>query len=153
MNVNHPRGQRRRWIAFLVCASLLTLWFALVIYLQVYPYSSLGSIRVTTSMPSGAVRSIVVHPKWTVDLGKIRLVFFPMNRELIRNCSPHAYSGVARTFVYLPLWIPLLLLTLFAGLRVRWRPVPPGHCTHCGYSLIGNTSGVCPECGTAVDLA
>ena len=25
-----------------------------------------------------------------------------------------------------------------------------GLCTACGYSLTGNTSGVCPECGTAV---
>ena len=25
-------------------------------------------------------------------------------------------------------------------------------CTECGYNLTGNTSGVCPECGKAVDL-
>ena len=25
-----------------------------------------------------------------------------------------------------------------------------GSCTRCGYSLIGNTSGTCPECGTAI---
>jgi hypothetical protein len=25
-----------------------------------------------------------------------------------------------------------------------------GQCLGCGYSLTGNTSGVCPECGTAV---
>jgi hypothetical protein len=23
-----------------------------------------------------------------------------------------------------------------------------GNCEHCGYSLTGNLSGVCPECGT-----
>lgn len=23
-----------------------------------------------------------------------------------------------------------------------------GECVHCGYDLIGNVSGVCPECGT-----
>ena len=27
----------------------------------------------------------------------------------------------------------------------RWRR---GQCLKCGYSLMGNTSGVCPECGT-----
>ena len=26
----------------------------------------------------------------------------------------------------------------------------PGHCDSCGYDLTGNTSGRCPECGTAV---
>jgi len=31
----------------------------------------------------------------------------------------------------------------------RW--LPPGHCKKCGYNLIGNVSGVCPECGTAMD--
>ena len=23
----------------------------------------------------------------------------------------------------------------------------PGHCARCDYNLMGNTSGVCPECG------
>lgn len=27
----------------------------------------------------------------------------------------------------------------------------PGHCQNCGYDLTGNVSGVCPECGTAVE--
>ena len=30
----------------------------------------------------------------------------------------------------------------------RWRAA--GACLSCGYSLEGNVSGVCPECGTAV---
>ncbi len=28
-----------------------------------------------------------------------------------------------------------------------------GHCTCCGYNLAGNTSGRCPECGTATHTA
>jgi hypothetical protein len=146
MSVNQSKWQQRRWFAFLVCVSLLTLWFALVVYLQAYPFSSLSSIQASTSMPGGgSIRSIVVHPKWTVDLGKLRLIFFPMSGRLIRDCTPHAYSGVARTFVYIPLWIPLLLLTVLTGLRVRWRRIPPDHCQRCRYDLTGNTSGVCPE--------
>jgi hypothetical protein len=31
--------------------------------------------------------------------------------------------------------------------RVRRREL--GQCVMCGYSLIGNVSGTCPECGTA----
>ena len=27
----------------------------------------------------------------------------------------------------------------------------PGHCQKCGYDLIGNVSGVCPECGTKIE--
>ncbi len=32
----------------------------------------------------------------------------------------------------------------------RWRRRKRNLCVHCGYNLTGNTSGVCPECGTAV---
>jgi hypothetical protein len=27
---------------------------------------------------------------------------------------------------------------------------PAAHCSHCGYNLTGNVSGVCPECSTPV---
>lgn len=35
-----------------------------------------------------------------------------------------------------------------------WGPTefPAGRCQKCGYNLRGNTSGVCPECGTAVQI-
>lgn len=54
--------------------------------------------------------------------------------------------------VTLGLWIPMLVIALptaFLFWRER-RRIPPGHCERCRYSLTGNTSGVCPECGTAV---
>lgn len=51
-----------------------------------------------------------------------------------------------------PLWMPLVLFTLptaFFWSRDR-RCVSKGHCRNCGYSLTGNTSGTCPECGTPI---
>jgi hypothetical protein len=54
-------------------------------------------------------------------------------------------------WVILPMWIPFLTFggpTAFLFWRDR-RRIPPGHC-RCGYSLTGNTSGVCPECGEKV---
>lgn len=39
------------------------------------------------------------------------------------------------------------LVNLYAILRRRNEP-PPGACRSCGYSMTGNVSGVCPECGT-----
>ncbi|NLE59112.1 MAG: hypothetical protein GX616_12180 [Planctomycetes bacterium] len=51
--------------------------------------------------------------------------------------------------VWLPLWIPFLLVTVptaILWLRSRGR-IPPGNCRKCGYNLTGNVSGVCPECG------
>jgi hypothetical protein len=50
---------------------------------------------------------------------------------------------------YVPLWLPLIF-TAIPTACLFWldhRRVPPGHCQRCGYSLTGNTSGICPECG------
>ncbi|OWY72993.1 hypothetical protein B7486_01210 [cyanobacterium TDX16] len=52
----------------------------------------------------------------------------------------------------LPLWLCAAVPAAFlfiSGMRVRRRAVPLP-CRACGYSLVGNTSGRCPECGTAI---
>ncbi|HEX5243398.1 MAG TPA: hypothetical protein VFW23_09085 [Tepidisphaeraceae bacterium] len=38
----------------------------------------------------------------------------------------------------------ILARLIFSG----WPTRAPGMCVSCGYDLTGNTSGVCPECGT-----
>ena len=55
-----------------------------------------------------------------------------------------------------PSWF---LVALFLMLPVLWRArqyrlaalVKRGACTKCGYNLTGNTSGVCPECGSPIE--
>ena len=51
------------------------------------------------------------------------------------------------------LWFLFLLCTIPTA--VLWwrgrRQRREGHCAKCGYNLTGNVSGVCPECGTAID--
>jgi hypothetical protein len=50
----------------------------------------------------------------------------------------------------IPLW-PIALTTAVLP-AYRWLPSRKpqrGHCPTCSYNLTGNTSGVCPECGTA----
>lgn len=69
-------------------------------------------------------------------------------------------GAVARTLPDFLFWLfaPILLLALAACLERdrrrtrrsaegerRWRE---GRCVACGYSLRGNVSGTCPECGT-----
>ena len=53
--------------------------------------------------------------------------------------------------VGVPHW---LLIAIFMAAALRWRrkqrPLAISNaCTSCGYSLFGNFSGVCPECGAA----
>lgn len=58
--------------------------------------------------------------------------------------------------LWIPFWMLLVVfgaypLLILVGFRTRrWRRRRRGQCTKCGYNLTGNTSGVCPECGTAV---
>ncbi len=50
-----------------------------------------------------------------------------------------------------PAWIfGLFPLTQVPYLWRRFKPKLPGHCLHCSYNLTGNTSGVCPECGSSI---
>ena len=53
----------------------------------------------------------------------------------------------------IPLWMPGVILVSLAGWLIwrHWsqrRRFPAHHCQKCGYSLTGNISGICPECGT-----
>lgn len=59
---------------------------------------------------------------------------------------PSGYWGIV-----CPLWIPIVMAAAGAVLfHRRARPRRVGHCFKCDYDLTGNTSGICPECGTAV---
>jgi len=61
-------------------------------------------------------------------------------------------KGAYETNVVLPLFLPFMIvasMTWIVWYRDRHR-IRPGHCRNCGYSLTGNLSGVCPECGEKV---
>lgn len=67
----------------------------------------------------------------------------------------HTGCPVTVSSVALPLWFLTFLGVAAVGLAFtptlfRRRTARLGECTACGYSLEGNQSGTCPECGAAV---
>lgn len=69
-------------------------------------------------------------------------------------CMPEKFALAmwGMRFGILPLWIPFLIV-LVPTLVLFWRErrgVRPCRCQSCSYNLTGNTSGVCPECGTPI---
>ena len=57
------------------------------------------------------------------------------------------------TIVFIPLWVFACLFALYPTIAFirgplrRHRRQRKGQCLQCGYSLEGNVTGVCPECG------
>jgi hypothetical protein len=56
-------------------------------------------------------------------------------------------------WLYVPLWMPFLVIAVPTALLWRQRRFARGHCQHCGYDLTGNVSGRCPECGATCSVA
>jgi hypothetical protein len=66
--------------------------------------------------------------------------------------TAQVFDGCVHVFVRDATMVaPTAILPAFWTVRfIRWakRAREPGRCPKCGYDLTGNTSGVCPECGT-----
>ena len=79
------------------------------------------------------------------------LPFFQWDRSVSKY-----YDGEQTAIsLVIPLWalfLPTAVLpSLWLSKRIRQcRRNKQGRCSTCGYNLTGNTSGVCPECGTPV---
>ena len=80
-----------------------------------------------------------------VEVGRRRRVIPGL--ELIKATSDAGF-GVCGSFYLLSGIFSLYpAVTFLLWFRRRRRPLP-GQCAKCSYNLTGNTSGVCPECGT-----
>lgn len=71
--------------------------------------------------------------------------------------SPSTATGLTEdtTLLMMPDWLVILVgAVLPAWCLTRWvqrfRRRRQNHCSVCSYNLTGNTSGICPECGTPV---
>ena len=83
--------------------------------------------------------------EWSASAGEPSLFLWFRSMEYDQN-----WYGVLHSYkLSIPLWVPLLAVCVPTG-WLFWsdhKRKKPGHCPSCGYSLTGNTSGTCPECG------
>ncbi len=87
---------------------------------------------------------------WPIIEGERHELFGPPDWEYEPQMSAQAnYEWRA----VVPLWLLVVGFSFLVAYYFFWLPRhyhKAGHCRSCGYNLTGNTSGVCPECGTRV---
>lgn len=105
-------------------------------------------------------------PDWSVSLlgfGVARTTTHPIkipagHGEYPREVNP-IWNRKTPELVYslhLPLWALFGILLIYPTVALTcgplraWRRRNRGLCVKCGYDLTGNTSGICPECGTTI---
>lgn len=120
---------------------LISTWFGFGVLFDRFSITSFcGCLNIMTYAPQG-------HHQFEVVFDRLP------NRLLSAHIWTPTYyrSNSGETNISIPYWIPLLLSGgAFVFFHRKARRLP-GYCAKCGYSLIGNTSGVCPECGTAAE--
>src|SRR5436309_2505257 len=85
---------------------------------------------------------------WII-LGSLVLVSWPIAGIIWESNPPPRMDA--------PVFVALLIglggaLAYFHGVRFAVkRPVDSRFCEHCSYSLTGNISGTCPECGNPIE--
>ncbi len=105
-----------------------------------YPYINASSLP---GLPNETARSLEFH---VIGFGFVRRI-------------QHHDEIWRRDVVVIVPWVAVVLLTAFLPVirLLRWRKsrlvaanAAMFPCRKCGYSLVKNTSGTCPECGTMV---
>lgn len=73
-------------------------------------------------------------------------IYWPSFR---RNNGPLG-PGTGVITVSIPFWLPIVVATVFLFFLYsrRSQAIAELKCSCCQYSLCGNVSGICPECGT-----
>jgi len=175
-----PRSRLLRtgcFIALLVCAAawFFSLWSALFFSYNKTRLVSLDRGQILIYIPQGEADAVGSSPVFqpaaqphslVVDVGPfcVRAQGGARRASMklaarVGFCVPS--SGTTgwfeqRTFVIakffsVPLWMPIVFIVSLSVLR--WSPRSCGiqsACAQCRYDLVGNCSGICPECGAPI---
>ena len=99
-------------------------------------------------------RRLAVGSQWAKEPGTV--LGFGLNRAPDDIPAGLRSRWARQGTLHVPLWFPLCLTAIgpavwlleFRRRRRARRWAREGRCAACGYDLAGNTSGICPECGT-----
>lgn len=147
-----------KWLGTVLCALLLLGYVPVALHYQVLAAINRGDDWIDVAVLGGAVHTVLIlspgsaraeiRTMCRLERAGQAIIWVPQwTARVIAEGPP----GTRVYDLYLPLWIPFLLVavpTLLLWLRDR-RPIPAHCCQRCGYDLTGNVSGRCPECGTA----
>jgi hypothetical protein len=91
---------------------------------------------------------------WSDDLGFLQGFWFHYGRPRSAFEFRKVSLGLDEMSAYIiscPAWL-LVATGIAISMAIRPRTKRQGRdlCVNCGYSLTGNTSGVCPECGERI---
>ena len=105
--------------------------------------SRFGYVSIATSPP--------MNPSFSLD----HSIHFLIGHSALGKGTLPRYGWQVGDFPLIPHWsISFIFAVLPAVWLLEWvkaRRLPkPGQCPACRYDLTGNTSGVCPECGSAI---
>ena len=148
-------------VSLLLCVATVVLWVRSYLVEDVVLWTSNGVDRGFYSVTGKTIfirraTSVAIEPSFHHFSHPDPSPFLWRRGMLYGPYLGMAFSRTVRPelAVQLPHW---LFTMAFTFLPASWlvaysRRLHGSHglCHHCGYSLTGNTSGVCPECGTAV---
>ncbi|MBN2562525.1 MAG: hypothetical protein JXQ75_16495 [Phycisphaerae bacterium] len=91
---------------------------------------------------------VIVRPRHRQQFG----LWLPTTESRSFDLSGLSQKTYSAYDFIMPFW-PLFAITAIPTAFLIWRQrrqIPLGCCQKCGYNLTGNTSGICPECGTHI---
>jgi hypothetical protein len=135
-----------------VIASLTLAYMACVACLMILGHGSTEIVRSGYAYKSGLVWAVFLVPGLVIVLLIFvrRSVLLHSILVLISALSITSSIALHNSWNALAKAIPVSG-TAIAAVAVyvnRKRSIPTDCCQHCAYRLTGNTSGICPECGT-----
>ena len=141
------------WLAIIWCVGLLSAYLIWELDLYLGAYALVIILTVLLGYLGGR------HRKWWMTVGGVAGLLISVYVSVFifsvrgTGASQSVLPASRSEAIGMLIWYGVLLAiaSLVHVVTETRRPphprFPPGHCQTCGYSLTGNVSGRCPECG------